>query len=686
MRHVPLHALALACALHGGDAVADLVVYDDALQNGFQDWSWGEVDFASTLYVHGGVRAIRFVAHDWQGLSFAHPGGTLDTATWPELRLWIRGDAGGERLRLYLQSAGSAVAQAPLEAYLSGGVGASTWREAVIRFDQPPLAYSGPFDRIDLADASGNAAGNPQRVSLDDVRLLPPSTVDDGIFANGFDGDGGAAANGLAIDHDVAIDGLLGDRFRWRDSADLPRSATLAHNDAGSAANGSRGGELREFTYRVGAATRTVRAFGNGAGGFGYVVSHPYDESHCTGGGDPSSLGHFTGGQFQRVFEGRHHAILRFTQAYPRYCTVATPTAQYNVPVTIDWVIANGRDHPLWSVTWDVSGVPVGRLEDDSRAPYGEMRFDGAASDGAASVIAGVAWGDRYRFTSTTSPLTLDSAWTWNTPNMVPFAKLWTNAVDATMGIVQSAPIDRQDAGGYWGQNHWTRTSADGAGCPSAGRVMPCDYNWPFQTVNYSLVGFSATNSTRLAWGTNFGFLGQTEYRIRGNAWYGGGAAALPGDPKAPGWPRKSYSTQIVLGTHSSDPVGAAIDEVERLQTVSLSATIGSVAASGPSGIADAATLTYAPAGYDPVYGALTFVAAGNRLDANVALPAGRLRNPLIVVRNYAGGLPSTLRLNGVTLLRDQDWLPSPRIGAQELWITLRRDLTGTTNRIELQP
>ncbi len=681
--------LCLLALLAPGLARADLVIYDDALRNGFENWSWGDANFASTANVHAGSFAIAFDAHSWQGVSFVDPGAPLQVADWPELRFWIRGTAGGERLSITLQHDGAAVASAPLEGFVSGGaIVAGQYREVVVPLSAAPLGYTGPFERIDIADASGNTAASAQRVTIDDVRLVAAGTgVVDPIFSNGFDGSGPPASGGLVIERAVAIDGLSGDRFGWTDSAGLPRSATLALNNAGSAPNGSRGGELREFRYRVGAATRTVTAVSGSAGGFGYVVSHPTDAAVCTGGGDSSSLGHFTPGTFQRVFEGRHHAILRFTQAYPRYCTTNAPATRYDLPVTIDWVIANGRDHPLWSVTWDMSGVPVNRLEDDARGPYGELRIDGAASDAARGLIAGVAWGDRYRFTSTTNPVTFASAWTWNTPNTIPFVKLWTQS-DATMGIVQTRTIDQQDAGGYWGQDSWGRTSAQGNACAGGGYAMPCDYNWPFQSINYELYG-GATRNARLAWGTNFGFLGQQQYRIRGNANYGGGAngTALPGDPMASGWPRKSYATHIVLGTHASDPVGVQVGQVEAIQGLSLSATIGSVATSGRAGVGDATSMTYAPAGYDPVYAALTFVAATNRLDATVTVPAGRtLRRPLIVVRQYGAGLPTTLRLDGATLVRDVDWLPSPRGDAQELWITLARDLAAGAHRIELVP
>ncbi|HEX7770284.1 MAG TPA: hypothetical protein VF422_09705, partial [Dokdonella sp.] len=445
-RATPRLLSTIALLASASTALAQRIVYDDALGPGFEDWSYGGgSDLANTAPVHDGVRSIAFSGNAYNAVSFHHAPSPLSAVDWPLLELWVHGgSSGGQQVQVVLQHEGAVVAQAPLSAYLAGGPTASIWRKATIALAQPPLAWAGAYDRVDL---QSDAAGTQPTLYFDDIALL--AADGDVIFAAGFEGDGPPPAGGLVIERDVAIDGLTGDRFGWRDASGQPRMAVLAHNDGGAGSGGSRGGELREFRYEAGGATRVVRATSDGFGGFGYVVSHAGDESHCTGGGDSSSLGHFTGGSFERVFEGRHHAILRFTQAYPRYCTTAAPAQQYDLPVTIDWVISSGRDDPLWSITYDLSGVPVNRLADDSRAPYGQLRIDGAASEGTRAQIAGVAWGDYYRFGSSTSPVTLGSAWSWNQANSIPFVKLWTGSVDATMGLVQTQTIAQQDAGGY---------------------------------------------------------------------------------------------------------------------------------------------------------------------------------------------------------------------------------------------
>src|SRR5690606_17571299 len=215
-----------ATSLASSAAHADMAVYDDALRNGFQDWSWGDVDMAADFHVRSGLLSILFRAHSHQGLSFARPGPAMTVAQFPEMRLWVRGDAGGEQLRIVLQSGGTAVAQGALDAYIIGGaMAAGQYREAIVRFDQPPLSYAGSFDRIDLVDASGNGPDDQQFINIDDVFLVEGG--DDLIFADGFNGGGLPPAGGLVIERDVVIDTLGGDRFHWTDSAGQPRSAVL---------------------------------------------------------------------------------------------------------------------------------------------------------------------------------------------------------------------------------------------------------------------------------------------------------------------------------------------------------------------------------------------------------------------------------------------------------------------------
>jgi hypothetical protein len=574
------------------------------------------------------------------------------------------GASGGQQLRIYLQLDGDIVADAELDSYISGGgIVPGAWREVTVPLATAPLAYNGAFDRIDFQSDVG---GGQPVLYVDDVVLqdvAPPP------------------ANEMQIEHDVSVYTMSSDRFTWQDSANKPRTAVLAHNDGQVGPSGSRGGAMTQFQYRLANGnTRTagVTTYPNGGyGGFGYVVSHA-SRSNCNG--DDSPLGFLQPGNgFERVFEGRHHAIFRFRQNYPRHCTANDPAANRTIPVTIDWIFSTGRDNPVWAITYDIAAAgAAGTFYDDSRAPYGELNIDGDGS----SDIDGTAWGDRYKFTTTSSPISLDSSWTWNAPNTVPYVKEWLNGPlaagdkrDATMGIVQTQTMTQQDAGGGRDPDvgsdirpYWNTTSAAGNACGV--HVLPCPNDWPYQA-NANSVEFGPNNS-RLTWKTQFGFIGQTTYAVND------GVVAT-----APGYPKKSYSTYVVLGPHTAAPVEAQLTQVETVQTLTLSALEGSVATSGPAGVDRADTVTYAPPGYDHVYGALTFVAAANQLDANIAVGAGTLSKPLLIVRSFTGAAPE-VRFGGVVLTADADYFASLRPAASELWITLNLGLTGATNHLEI--
>jgi len=692
----------LACA-----ARADVVVYDDSLQNGFLDYSYvsgaGSYNFASTAQHHTGTQSIAFTAGGYDAVKVANNTTLFDTATNPRFALWFYGTAAQcQGLDLILERDDGAGDITVASAALSGFAACSSivngqWFPIIADFTAAPMSYNGTYSRISLFNHNGGAFGP---VYFDDLALLPPNE----IFKNGFEGSSLPPPPCGMIDAYVTVDTMMSDKFSWCDSAGKPRTAVLAHNDSATVGpGGTRGGELRQFSYQIGASTRTVNASSSGTAGFGYPVSHPGgDAFHCTGVkldntysdpyDDNGLIGHLRGGSFTRVFVGRHHAIFRFQMTYPLYCsTVNTAPLGYLVPVTIDWVFSSGHDNPMWMITWDMkaAGAPAGKLEYDSRAPYGELLFDGSATEGGHSPIAGVAWGDQFKFTSTTNPVTRNSAWTWNQANTIPYVKLWTTAIDATMGTVMTQPITQFDVAGYFDVvKFWNHTSADAlANCQGAGYTMPCINYWSYQSINDSFTGDDIpTNNTRLAWGTEFGFLGLSGYHIHGSTYWGGPLADVP----ASGFPRKSYSAYVVLGTHSNDPVDSEVAQVEALQTVTLSTVTGSVAIGGPSGINRSGdpsdTMMYAPAGYDPVYAALTFNAAGNALDANIAVGAGKtLSNPLIIVRGYTGAAyPTTVKLGVATLAIDVDYFPSLRSAQNELWITLNSDLGGATNHLQV--
>ena len=278
--------------------------------------------------------------------------------------------------------------------------------------------------------------------------------------------------------------------------------------------------------------------------------------------GDESPLGLGFTGTYSVKFAGTHHAIQEFKSTHPRF-TGPHPTApkfvRYDVTVTIQWRFVNGTDHPLWSVTWDRSSVPVSvplaqQMEGDSRGPYGEMDFDG--SNGSGNLTGGVAWAiNHQRSLTTTVPFTLNGNWTWNTVGAaaILYNMLWIDNANAQMGIVQTGLLATHDAGNAGNlANVQEQTSATVSPCARyEPHKMLCTWNWPYQSIEnnfYSNVGAVdgnlTTNGRRFAWGVKLGAIGRDSY-------------SNYVDNTVTQAQLKSCSTFVVLGEHNP---GASVD------------------------------------------------------------------------------------------------------------------------------
>jgi hypothetical protein len=321
------------------------------------------------------------------------------------------------------------------------------------------------------------------------------------------------------------------------------------------------------------------------------------------------------------------------------------------------------------------------------RAPYGSMNFDGAALGDWGDSLGGVAWADSYKFTSlATTGLSLSSAWSWSEKNTGPaYNSIWTQNADAEFGVVATQVIGKMDAGGYSNGNPGRgSTSAAGTKCASddsyngIAHVMPCASDWAFQSENWAFYDSNGnptktgtTNAKRLAWGSDWGTLGdKTVTTINGNT--------VGGNPKV------SYSTYVVLDTHAKKPTASAAAQVSAAVGTVLTANAGSVRTSGPAGVGRTDTLTYSPAGYSPIFGTweLDASSAGS-VDVKIDIGTTYLEDPTFVVHGWtSGAAPSTVTLDGKALVANQGYFASVRAGSSELWITLNAKARGAGHRL----
>jgi hypothetical protein len=517
----------------------------------------------------------------------------------------------------------------------------------------------------DTGDSPADTGDSPAEDAAESAADVPAEAPGEATTDLATDAD---ACPGLVHQAAATVAGATVDRYAWQDSRCQPRSAALEPGD-------SYGGSASEFTYNLSGGTNRVVDPMPQAGGFGYVVSHLADPTLATGHGeDDSPLGSTLAAASTPIFVGRNHAIHQFTLDYPRWGTdpASGAATKYDMPVTIQWLFATGRDHPLWTVTYDLSAAPDGAVVADFRSPYGDMAFDGEPPATWGDVVGGVAWGDSYRFASTATPLDFASTWDWATPNTwAPYDALWTRHDDAEMGIAGTRVITKQDAGGYQGGTGrgFTSANAPPLACgdyPTA--TMPCDWAWAFQSVNYSF-GSQVTDTTgdkRLAWGADWGSLGVSSVTtINGN--------------QVVGWPKVSYSVYVVLGEHSKDPTRTVAAQALAVDGTVLTASVGTVATSGPAGAGRTDTVPYSPAGFNHVYGTWDVTASGNSASLAFVVPAGTsLAQPMLVVHGYDGSVPPTVLLDGSPIAAGDGFFASGRSDVAELWLTLNRTIAGT--------
>lgn len=145
-----------------------LVIYDDTLENSFQDWSWALHDISETDVVHSGLRAISFEAANWEALYFHHPT-AIDLSPFAGLELWVNGGAtGGQAVNISLLLGNQVLGDALVSELLGGPVAAGIWQRVFLPFDA--LGISGSFDDLYIQDWSGEDQGT---FFVDDVRLVP---------------------------------------------------------------------------------------------------------------------------------------------------------------------------------------------------------------------------------------------------------------------------------------------------------------------------------------------------------------------------------------------------------------------------------------------------------------------------------------------------------------------------------
>lgn len=156
----------------------DQTLYDDSLQNDWENWSWCSVDFSAGSYVHSGSKSVKATfAAGYQGFYLHHT--PFSTTPYRALTFWIHGggvDWRNTTIRAYRNNVEQAYTW--LNYYIAGhAFSGSEWRRVTIPLSDLGIANKTDVTGFTIQDASGGAQ---PAFYIDDIALttvMAPSTV-----------------------------------------------------------------------------------------------------------------------------------------------------------------------------------------------------------------------------------------------------------------------------------------------------------------------------------------------------------------------------------------------------------------------------------------------------------------------------------------------------------------------------
>ena len=151
-----------------------MVIYDDALENGWEDYGWATLNFANTKPVHSGSDSISVVdpGTSYEALYLGHA--AFNPSLYQSLSFWIYPTASGtNELGIQATLDGSAQTVVPLS-FTTAQV--KSWQQITVPLSALGVAGNANFDGFWIR----NTTGEPLTFYVDDISLVaavPPNPV-----------------------------------------------------------------------------------------------------------------------------------------------------------------------------------------------------------------------------------------------------------------------------------------------------------------------------------------------------------------------------------------------------------------------------------------------------------------------------------------------------------------------------
>lgn len=187
-RSFPVAAAILAAGLvlaAGPAGAAVQTIYDNALRNGWQDWSWATRNLSQTVIFQSAPMAISWepdaVGGDWQGIYFHSDPNVSDpaVASFSAVRFWINGAGGHQAVRLAIYRNNVEIGTLNLTPLPDGWTQRTvTWAELgvvdtafdgiVFQTNAPANQATAYVDDLELVESGSNPPpGGPVTVAVD---------------------------------------------------------------------------------------------------------------------------------------------------------------------------------------------------------------------------------------------------------------------------------------------------------------------------------------------------------------------------------------------------------------------------------------------------------------------------------------------------------------------------------------
>ncbi len=172
LRSSSLLLLFLFLTVVAARAQTNLIAYDNALENGWQNYSWATVNFSNASPVHGtGGDSVSVSAGGYQALYLHHA--AIDPSSYVSLTFWINGGVtGGQELQLQATLNGNAQTAVALTAPT-----ANTWTQVTVSLANLGVAGKVGFDGFWIQNTTNNTLPT---FYVDDITLIgnpAPTTI-----------------------------------------------------------------------------------------------------------------------------------------------------------------------------------------------------------------------------------------------------------------------------------------------------------------------------------------------------------------------------------------------------------------------------------------------------------------------------------------------------------------------------